>query len=211
MSQYHTIELSVITRQVAKDGYDTQTVHLIVRDNMPVRLGSGRYAEVVAAASGSDIQTADQFFALKFLKHDRNSRTVSRNARRRFFEELDKTVQFGAERGRFVVYVGCARVKDVPEYAFIEGKKKEGAEEAFERKLRKQLDVITRDNQQAIDGKLDPAFLAEVQGDFFAMKAEEGTLEDLLFDPRPWAHRSILIRTLSTVSMFSRTGTATSA
>lgn len=194
-----TLKLKVVQRQtedtdvVDRDDEDEarpeqriESIFLILHNNVPVELGSGRYARVIAACDAGSMETARKFYALKFLKND-PSPTISRNARTRFFEELRKTVTFSAEDGTFVEYVGFSRIKDEPRFAAS----KDNHEQEFEQDIKIELDKTIDWNKKSVQALAKSDFLKDIQGDFFAMFAEEGTLEDLLFYEQPWRSRSI--------------------
>lgn len=184
-----TLRLQIVERQTDGGDHRVRDVFLILRQGRPVKLGSGRYAYVVAAAGAGDVKAAEEFFALKFLKLDRDSTSVSKNSRTRFFEELDKTVTFRSAKQGLVHYLGFSRVQDPPQFALGKSGERERNEIAFEQNFAEQLKQTVKVNQAACEGIAD--FVAEVQGDFYAMLAEQGTLEDFLFDTHPWGQRAI--------------------
>jgi len=189
MEDLSTLRLQIVERQTVKADHQTRDVFLVLRQGRPVKLGSGRYAYVVVAAGAGDVATAEEFFALKFLKLDRDSTSVSKNSRTRFFEELDKTVRFKSAKQGLVHYLGFSRVQDPPQFALGKDGARERNELAFEQNFEKQLAETVKVNQAAF--RALPGFLAEIQGDFYAMLAEQGTLEDFLFDTHPWGQRAI--------------------
>lgn len=201
MADLSTVELQIVQPETSNEVPQVKKVYLIVRGDEPVRLGSGRYAYVVAAAGNADLRTAQEFYALKFLKFDKDSSAVSKNARTRFYEELDKTVRFQSARGTIVRCVGCSRVLELPPFAFESKEDRVKNERAFEDRfgvkdqngatVRNVYQETALDNTKAIRGRVNASFLGDIQGEFYAMGAEEGTLDDLLFDNRPWSQRPI--------------------
>lgn len=180
-----TVHLTVVQRQHSHENDENkpQDVYLIHEDGVPIQIGSGRYAIVLLAADSASLDDAQSFYALKFLKHDHDSPTFSKNARLRFYEELDKIRLFGRTDGRFVEYVGCSRIRAIHDPA--------PKELAFERGKLGAAIQATATTNEANCSVLRREFLESVQGAFFAMRAEEGTLEEFLFYERPWQQRTI--------------------
>ncbi len=165
---------------------------------VPVRLGRGRFATVVAATDGEDLEDRGiRFFALKFLVNDRESISFSRNARSRFFLELRENIRLRDQRRPFATFEGCSRIVDpIWEHAFEDRKHQRlrREEEAFltsNQQAKKSLDLSAQENAKRLVGVLHPAFTSRVQGEFFVMPAEEGSVEDFLLDSRPWGERTI--------------------
>lgn len=199
-----TIELQIVQRDNAP-----RSVFLILDGDSPIYLGTGRYALVVAAASGADPKHADAFFALKFLKYDPDNKASSRHSRTRFFNEVAHTRSLGHRGGLFVRYVGYSRIRSIEADLRVrsatgpqdrlselgpvdENTSWERSQKSFEEQLdTEQLARTSQHNIAALESSLSPYFLDRVQGEFFTMYAEEGTLEDLLFHEGGWSERAI--------------------
>jgi len=98
------VELNVVTSQQSNENeFIRIAIHLpVTEDNMPVLIGSGRYALIALAQSAPG--SPDAHYAVKFLKRDRESTVFSEIGRARFFEENDQTEKLSTkyEDSRFV-------------------------------------------------------------------------------------------------------------
>ncbi|HZN40709.1 MAG TPA: hypothetical protein VFD82_18030 [Planctomycetota bacterium] len=187
IKQLGTITLSVVTDQRDEKGQRiVRPLYLVHEGNRPVKLGSGRYATVIAAANSAELENATEFFALKFLKWD-PSPMIMRNIRSRFFQEIVRTRQFSAYDG-LISYRGFSRVKMLDKG----GTDVDMQQRNFEVELNKDGDALTLSTKSNVEeAKSLKDFLNSVHGEFFAMPALEGSLEDFLFYERPWSERPL--------------------
>ncbi|MCP5003462.1 MAG: hypothetical protein GY941_05840 [Planctomycetes bacterium] len=162
-------------------------VFVILHDKKPVIMGSGRYANVALASNSSNPSSATEFYAVKFLKYDDQSLMFSQIALRRFYEEINKTRTFGIDKfDHFVQYVGFSNIFTTPPYGNIVREETQDEKEVLEFVSREQYEESSRRNNESLVANLPKEFLDKLQGDFFVMKAEHGTLDDLIINQHPW-------------------------
>lgn len=166
----------------------------------PIRLGRGRFAQVIVGTDVTEITKGMRFFALKFLTRDADSVSFSRNARSRYFAELTYSIRLRPYGGKgIVLFRGAGRMNVKPsEYSSEHDRVKSGDEDVdYETAFGKLYSSAVSRIEKAADfnegqaRRIDPLFLSQIQGEFFVMDAEEGSLEDFLVDWRPWSDRKV--------------------
>ncbi|GJQ58357.1 MAG: hypothetical protein D8M57_05970 [Candidatus Scalindua sp. AMX11] len=169
-------------------------IFIILHDGKPVIMGSGRYANVALASNSSNPSSATEFYAIKFLKYDDQSLMFSQIAIRRFYEEINKTRTFGIDKfDHFVQYVGFSNIFTAPPYGNILREETQDEKEVLEFVSREQYDESAKRNNESVANNLPKEFLDKLQGDFFVMKAEHGTLDDLIIYQHPWRDHKLYI------------------
>lgn len=167
-------------------------IFFILHDGKPVIMGSGRYANVALASNSSNPSSATEFYAIKFLKYDDQSLMFSQIALRRFYEEINKTRTFGIDKfDHFVQYVGFSNIFTTPPYDNILREETEDEKEVLEFVSREQYAESSKRNYESIVNNLSREFLDKLQGDFFVMRAEHGTLDDLITYQHPWRDHTL--------------------
>lgn len=175
----------------------TSEIYLLLSESKPIVLGTGRFAEVWLASEGPDVPNS-RLLALKFVRKDPESAVVTAVARWRFFEEMLKTSQ-KAPRAGIINYFAFGTIKDSYNWEVLDVSKDDinlQSEHQFFAKdeHRKLVNAIAASNSKRFAG--DIAKEAEdLQGEFYAMTAAHGTLEDLLLLPHDWKSNYIYRRT----------------
>ena len=167
-------------------------IFLILQDGKPVIMGSGRYANVALASNSSNPASTTEFYAIKFLKYDDQSLMFSQIALKRFYEEINKTRIFGIDKfDHFVQYVGFSNIFTIPPYENIIREESRDEKEVLEYVSREQYEESSKRNNVSIPNNIPKEFLDTLQGDFFVMKAEHGTLDDLIVYQHPWRDHNL--------------------
>jgi serine/threonine protein kinase len=136
---------------------------------LPVVLGTGRNAVVFLARTSKDLDSAaNEYRAIKFLKDDIDQEYAEETARR-FFDEAEKTKNFGRLHNSFVRYDSLGVIGDI--------------DSSWEMYYGKHTDRIW--NRGAEFDYLKSYFF--LQGPFYVLELCQGTLQDLLDKNIHWA------------------------
>ena len=190
-SKTSAVEISVIRRD--SPGKNSK-IYLMLENKKPIVLGTGRFAVVWLASEGDDVVNS-HLLAVKLVRSDPKSRAVNAAGRWRFFEEMLKTSIHGSGQG-LVEYVGYGSFLASGSWEELESQKFNldtmSEFEFFEQLNNRPLvDEVRRQNGQAFETISSDIPL---QGEFYAMKAAHGTLEDFLVLPHEWKENKLYHR-----------------
>lgn len=191
------IEISLIRRD-APDR--VSTIYLLLQHGRPIELGAGRFALVWLASEGIDVPNS-RLLALKLVRSSPESAVISSVARWRFFEEILKTSQHAtAAREGLVEYFGFGTFSSIPfDWRALELQKNDvdgRSEWKFfsDPACHSLIDKVRERNSTVLPYYFKRGPDAKLQGEFYAMPAAHGTLEELLLHPHDWGTNNIYAR-----------------
>lgn len=184
--QISTLHLHAVTEDPdANQRLKLQEYAVFLEDEKPIILGSGRYALVLLASTGNDLEKAGQLFAVKLLKKDPESMVFDRIGRRRFFEEAASTRTFSRFTGFLVDYAGFGLLNGECILPDAPGLPRDEAIDVLCSQLGDSLEETIAKNQDAQE-KIESAAQLQLQGPFMVLDAAYGTLDDLLVHKYPF-------------------------
>jgi serine/threonine protein kinase len=209
------VEISIIRG----DNSDRSSeIYLLLREGKPIELGSGRFALVWLASEGGNVASS-RLLALKFVRNSPESTVINSVARWRFFEEILKTSQHATPANPGLIeYIGFGTLSSAPlDWVSLDAKRNDingRSEYAFfaKKDCRKVIDQVQAANKTALEALraanrasladyFGAGISAKLQGEFYAMLAAHGTLEDLLARSHDWSSNKIYARPDSATSL----------
>ena len=186
---YVTEDLETVEEKEIRKKESLHICTEIRKPHRPVVLGSGNYAVVVLAASSAEPQSANTFYALKFLRVDTESEIYSEIGQLRFYSEVTKTRIFLSDLPYLVGYEGFGRTKKIE----LPSKARKD-EHILDKIYQPRLDEIEEENKKAkIHEFLEENLKVKLQGEFYVMDAACGTLGDFLLHEFEWKANSMFV------------------
>ena len=170
----------------------TETLYLCTEEEdktKPLVLGAGSYAVVVLAANSAVATDKTDFFAIKLLRKDTESKIYSDIGQMRFYTEVMKTRKFRGNDPYLVSYFGFGRTKVTAGAA-----RTREDEVELETEYNPELtDIITANDEQKVHDFLEAGLQVTLMGDFYVMRAATRTLGDFLLHEFPWYKNAVYV------------------